>query len=544
MNDSIPAATLLAPGARLDDKYEIVELLGVGGMGEVYKARHLHLGAFRCIKVMKATLLADPVYRHRFLTEARLATQIHHPNVAVVHDFAITDGSSYMVTEFIDGQTLRQWEEHNGRFPLAVAVEVTLQILTGLEHIHRRGLLHRDISTDNVMLSYEGDGQLHVKIIDLGVAKDVSKEAETTQAGVFMGNPKYMSPEQLGELPEGESLDGRADLYSLGVVLYEMLAGVPPYQARTASGYIVQHLTAAPPRLDRALEIPRELEAVVLRCLEKDRRNRFADARELAAALAPWAPRSPKELTRTLEVSVEERKQVEAAWSAAVAADTYGAYREFRAKFPNHRVDEAERAIAERMAFESAAAIDTEDAWSDYLERWSADRHSATAEQRLEAVRAREETAYSSALAAKSAIAWSVFLDEFPDGPLSGHAQEHLREALMFDAAKRGGRLQEFLNAWPDGLMAKDARRALARLAIVEGDFNAAWEAGTVAAWDHYLATYPDSPRADEARRNRQEAQEYELAASLNTPQMWRAFLKAWPEGRHRLDVEIKLRSR
>ncbi len=591
-DDFAPAATL-APGARIDEKYEILELLGEGGMGEVYKARHVHLGAFRCIKVMKAALLADPVYRHRFLSEARLATQIHHPNVAVVHDFTFAEnGASYKVTEFIDGVTLRQWEASNGRFPIPLAIEVTMQILSGLEHIHGKGLLHRDISTDNVMLSFEADRRMHVKIIDLGVAKDVSKEAETTQAGVFMGNPKYMSPEQLGELDEGDSLDGRADLYSLGVVLYEMLAGVPPFQARTASGYIVQHLTVQPPRFfeaDPHLEIPPELEMIVLRCLAKDRRKRFSDAHELAEALRPWAPASPREGVRTMEVSVEERGRIDEAWEAAVKADTYNAYRDFRAKYPKHRVADAESAIAERLAFDSAAAMDTEDAWSDYLEKWSGDRHAATAEQRLEAARVREDIAYSVALSSKNSAAWQAFLEEFPDGKLSAHAEEHLREATAFEAAKRGGlaALQEFSRVWPNGLLENEAkkliagldaaedqrawdevltlgdpdalqrylktrpqgqfasiaRRALARLAIIEGDFNAAWEAGTVSAWDHYLATYPDAPRIDEARKCRQEAAEYEMAAAANTPAMWRAFLKSWPEGRYRLDVEIRLRS-
>src|SRR5688572_21680986 len=119
----------LAPGTLLDGKYDIVALLGAGGMGEVYKARHVHLGAYRCIKVMKTSLMADEVYRQRFLREARLATHLHHPNVAVVHDFSILgDGSSYMVTEFIDGTTVRQWEAANGRFPLALAIEVAQQV--------------------------------------------------------------------------------------------------------------------------------------------------------------------------------------------------------------------------------------------------------------------------------------------------------------------------------------------------------------------------------------------------------------------------------
>src|SRR5918994_2562276 len=111
----------LVPGSLLDGKYEIVSLLGVGGMGEVYKAQHVHLGAYRCIKVIKPSLIAEESYRVRFLREARLATQVHHPNVAVVHDFFLGEGGSYMVTEFIDGTTVRQWSAAYGRFPLVLA---------------------------------------------------------------------------------------------------------------------------------------------------------------------------------------------------------------------------------------------------------------------------------------------------------------------------------------------------------------------------------------------------------------------------------------
>src|SRR5437016_327817 len=175
-------ASEIRPGVLLDGKYEILSLLGAGGMGEVFKARHVHLNAFRCIKVMKQGLLADDVFRSRFLREAQLATQIHHPNIAVVHDFFLGDHGSYMVTEFIDGTTVRQWSAAFGRFPLPLAADVASQVLAGLDHIHRRGLLHRDISSDNVMLSYDGDDRLVVKIIDLGIAKDVNTiAADKTQ---------------------------------------------------------------------------------------------------------------------------------------------------------------------------------------------------------------------------------------------------------------------------------------------------------------------------------------------------------------------------
>jgi len=586
------ASTSLAPGTVLDGKYEIIGLLGVGGMGEAYKARHVHLDAFRCVKVMKAVLMSDDAYRQRFLREAQLATQIHHPNVAVMHDFSIlSDGSSYMVTEFIDGTTVRQWENENGRFPLALATEVAMQVLAGLDHIHRRGLLHRDVSADNVMLAFDHEDHLLVKIIDLGVAKDVKAKGDITQ-DVIMGNPKYMSPEQLGELPPGEELDGRTDLYSLGIVLFEMLTGVPPFVARTPNGYIIKHLTEPPPSFEDAnpeLDFPLGLEPVVLRALEKDRARRYPSARVFAEALAPFVSYMPTTFSRTEGTLAKAPPNAsEEAWAAALAADTYTGFRDYRTKFPSHHAEEAERAIDERLAFDAAGAMDTEAAWSDYLERWSSDRHAVAANERLSAAKVREETAYSVALMAKNAEAWEAFLEEFPDGTLAVHAEEHLRETLAFDQARKGDRqsLEDFLVLYPDGVLAKDAkqrlsvldagddarmweaarragtsealqaylkarpeggavadaRRALARLAMADGDFNAAFEEGTVAAWDNWFERYPDSPRHDEARRHRQEAVEFDMATQIDTKVMWRAFLKAWPQGRHHIDAELKVR--
>jgi tRNA A-37 threonylcarbamoyl transferase component Bud32 len=561
----------LGPGTLLDGKYEIVGLVGVGGMGEVYKARHVHLGAFRCIKVVKPSLMADDAYRQRFLREARMATQIHHPNLAAVHDFSILpDGTSYMVAEFIEGTTVRQWETANGRFPLPLATEVTMQVLAGLDHIHRRGLLHRDISADNVMLSFDADDHLLVKIIDLGVAKDVrtSNEADTTQAGVFMGNPKYMSPEQLGELEEGESLDGRTDLYSLGVVLYEMLTGVPPFVARTPNIYIVKHLTEAPrtfQEADPTLDLPAGIEAVVQRALEKNRDRRHPSARAFAESLTPFGARSPVAFARTGAPPSEEKQpephfdpEGEKAWAAAVAADTYASYRDFRTRFPKHRAGEAERALTERLAFDGAAAFDTEEAWSVYLEAWAGHGHAPDAVLRREAARVREETAYSVAMETKSPIAWQAYLDEFPDSSRAADAEIHLREALAYEEARKvdtAASLGLFLLNFPAGLREYDAhtrlsmletaeeRRALARRAIVEGDFNAAFETGTVEAWDGWLAQYPQAPQAADAKRARDEAAQFELAAKVDTKVMWRAFLKAWPHGRHSLDAELRLRA-
>ena len=397
------------PGTVLDGKYEILERIGAGGMGEVFKARHIHLDAPRCIKVMRPTLMADDSFKMRFLREARLATQIHHPNIAVVHDFFVGDGGSYMVSEFIDGTTVRQWSARHGPFPLPVAADVASQVLAGLEHIHRRGLLHRDVSPDNVMLSFDEDDRLIVKIIDLGIAKETASEG-MTQAGALIGNPKYMSPEQFGTLGEGESLDGRADLYCLGVVLYEMLLGVPPFVSETPHGYIMKHLTEAPPKpteVRPGAEWPEGMEAVIFRALEKDRRRRFSDARDFAATLQKFLAAPPGSLTRVEVMRLRRGPEV---------------------------------TLVEQPVFDLDSTI---------------------------------------------------------------------REKNENEPA----------------------------------DFDAAWEAGTTAAWDDYLESHPLSPRLDEARLCRQEAADFELAIAMNTRTMWRAFLKTWTEGRHRIDAEIRARS-
>jgi serine/threonine protein kinase len=477
----------LGPGKVLDGKYEILTRLGGGGMGDVFKAQHVHLNVFRCIKVMKEAMLADEGYRARFLREARMATQIHHPNIAVVHDFFIGDGGSYMVTEFIDGTTVRQWGKANGPFPLPLAADVALQVLAGLDHIHRRGLLHRDISSDNVMLSYDEDGSFIAKIIDLGIAKDVNTPSSemATQAGMLIGNPKYMSPEQLGSIEDGEQLDGRADLYALGVVLYEMLLGVPPFVSETPQGYIMKHLTQPPRRFRDAKpdgDWSASLEAVVMHALEKDRRRRFADAREMSAALQPFLSAPAGTLTRESVARLRRGplKTFDSAveWRKTKAIDTISAYRDYLSKVPE--------------------GSDTTEAKARLFEL-----------ELLAGVRAKEADGDRDAL--------QRLAEAHPPGTLVGDAA---REAL--------GRVI----------------RPPERQAEEEQEFQQAWEKGTAGAWTKFIDKHPGSPRMEEAKRCRQEAVDFELAVSMDRTAMWRAFLKSWPEGRHRLDADIRLRAK
>ena len=280
---------LREPGSILDGKYEIVQRLGSGGMGEVYLVRHVHLQELRVVKILRQDLAADPSAQKRFMREARLATQIKHPNVAILYDFStLQDGSFYMVWEHIQGQDVGDRIRRLGPFPVATAVRLGIQALHGLEAVHAAGVVHRDLSPDNLMITEDKAGNLRLKIIDLGLARTLEADAnfEITQVGMFMGKLQYCSPEQAS--PGGTTLDNRSDLYSFGLVLYEMIAGLPPFESENQHGFIFKRLSEDPLPLrgrNPKVDVPIELDRVVRRALERDREQRFADARAFIAAL-------------------------------------------------------------------------------------------------------------------------------------------------------------------------------------------------------------------------------------------------------------------
>jgi serine/threonine protein kinase len=320
----------------IDGKYQILSRLGIGGMGEVYKVLHIHLNSIRVIKLMRANIATDPGAHERFLREARLATKIHHTNVATLFDFStLDDGSFYMVWEYIEGINLHELISQRGPLSPSYAARLASQALMGLDAIHRAGIVHRDVSPENLMIARDDEGVERVKIIDLGIAKGSGAEDNNTKTGMFVGKWKYCSPEHLGMLPPGDRIDGRADIYSFGIVLYEMLTGVPPFQADTPHAYLLMH-SQTPPRAiretnPRAAPSP-ELEALVFRALEKDRTKRFATAREFGQALDAIAPMlsetagAPPPLPPSSEVTNEatraaERRSHEAATIVSIAQD-------------------------------------------------------------------------------------------------------------------------------------------------------------------------------------------------------------------------------
>jgi len=275
-------------GRTLDGKYEIISALGVGGMGAVYVARRVLIGDEVAVKVLHTKFAGDDTFVERFRREARAAAQLHHPNVVTIHDYGEArgaDGFAYIVMELVRGESLRDLLRREGKLETTRAVSLMRDICAGVGAAHRRGIVHRDIKPDNiiVMPADEDSATERVKVVDFGIAKlrDMAHDATLTEAGAMVGTPFYMSPEQC----KGEHLDARADVYSLGALLYEMLAGTPPFVSPSLTGVILKHINEPPPPMPQDLRVPPALQAAVVRALSKDPNARQADATEFARDL-------------------------------------------------------------------------------------------------------------------------------------------------------------------------------------------------------------------------------------------------------------------
>jgi serine/threonine protein kinase len=294
-------------GLILDSKYKLIESLGEGGMGSVFRAERLHIGDEVAVKLLHRDLVREQQALERFRREARTAAQIRHPNVVSIHDFsdgAGVAGEAYIVMELVPGVSLGKLLRREGRMPAKRAVHLMLDICNGVGVAHRQALLHRDLKPDNVIVvppAHEGEEET-AKVVDFGLAKvrDVAASGSLTKTGTVLGTLYYMSPEQCS----GEELDARADVYSLGAMLYEMLVGNPPFRANNMAGLISKHLHEQPPAFPEFLQVPQAIQSVCLRALAKDRNQRPSDAlafgRELKKALeAPvnYQP-SPQTVTR------------------------------------------------------------------------------------------------------------------------------------------------------------------------------------------------------------------------------------------------------
>lgn len=272
----------------LDSKFEILAKLGEGGMGAVYKARHKVLDRLRVIKTIRPQLQHDLDLQNRFLREAQVAAELRHPNIAAVHDCAFTaNGTAYIVMEHIEGQNIREYLRSGGRLTLEHVISIGRQALAALGYLHEKQFVHRDISTDNLMLTWQ-NGLPHVTLIDLGLAKSLETSQWHTKTGMVVGKVRYISPEQLNAGVEGNDIDARSDLYSMGVVLYELLTGQYPITGQDDMSLIAGHLYRPPRSFDETdpqAKIPTALRAVVMKALEKKPEFRWQTARDFAEGL-------------------------------------------------------------------------------------------------------------------------------------------------------------------------------------------------------------------------------------------------------------------
>jgi serine/threonine protein kinase len=282
--DAIPAA-----GEVLADKYRIDRVLGRGGMGVVLGAHHLHLDERVAIKFLLPELAHDASLVARFLREGRASIKIRSEHVVRVLDVStMPGGTPYMVLEYLDGSDLGELLAKKGKLPIETATDYLLQSLEALAEAHALGMVHRDLKPSNLFLVHRVDGSACVKVLDFGITKVSSTEANLgmTKTNAVMGSPHYMSPEQMRST---RTVDARADIWALGIILHELLSGSPPFEGTTMPELLVKILQDEPPPLQQVRpDAPRALEQVVSRCLKKDPNERYGDVAELATALAAF----------------------------------------------------------------------------------------------------------------------------------------------------------------------------------------------------------------------------------------------------------------
>jgi serine/threonine-protein kinase len=271
-------------GSTIDGRYIVEALLGEGGMGTVYAARHAIIDKRVAIKVLRKEAAADESSAQRFIIEAKAASKIGHQNIVDITDFGVLPaGNAYFVMEFLDGPTLGKLVHEHKHLPAARAIAICMQVARGLAAAHAKSIIHRDLKPENIF-ALEKDGTPDfVKIVDFGIAKDIKAGKRLTAVGMVLGTPEYMSPEQA----TGAETDHRVDQYALGCILYEMLTGDVPFKGENAPKTLTKHVfdaVVAPTKLRPDLEIPLLVEEIVMRMLQKKPADRYADMRALIEA--------------------------------------------------------------------------------------------------------------------------------------------------------------------------------------------------------------------------------------------------------------------
>jgi serine/threonine-protein kinase len=345
--------------AGLSRRFRIVRRLGQGGMGTVFLAEQIGVGNRRvALKVLNRKLLDDPAFLLRFQNEAGSTGRISHTNVVTIYESGqADDGTPYIAMQFLEGESLRQLLERRGALPVPEVAEILQQAARGLNAAHKLGIIHRDIKPDNIFLTHGDEEELVVKIVDFGIAK-LRESVAHTMTGMVLGTPVYMSCEQASGMRSDE-LDARSDVYSLGVVVYEMLTGRVPFHSDTPLGYVRKHMLEAPPpfrAVAPGLDVPPAVEGAVMKALVKERDRRYASApdfsRDFARAASAFGQEKAFELGPTDVVDPQDRVRVE---QERLAREKAEAERREKEKAAADRAAR-EKAEQERLAREKAAA--------------------------------------------------------------------------------------------------------------------------------------------------------------------------------------------
>ncbi len=275
----------LKVGGLVADRYEIVSIIGEGGMGLVYKARHVLMNRYVALKIIRCELVANLTLMQRFQQEAQAVSKLQHLNIVTVYDFGVTpEGTPYLVMDYLNGRSLSDIIVENGRLHLDQATEIFIQACHALQHAHEKGIIHRDFKSSNLMICKDGH-RVVVKVVDFGMAKLLRPDAddpqiqELTQTGEIFGSPLYMSPEQC----RGQRLDERSDIYSMACVMYYALTGTPPFLGENVLDTLQRqiHDDPAPMDVDHCVQIPADFEAIIMKALRKNPENRYQNISEM-----------------------------------------------------------------------------------------------------------------------------------------------------------------------------------------------------------------------------------------------------------------------
>jgi serine/threonine protein kinase len=411
--------------AGLSRRFRIVRRLGAGGMGTVFLAEQIGVGNRPvALKVLNRKLLDDPDFLMRFQNEAGSTGRISQENIVTIYESAqADDGTPYIAMEFLEGESLRQALQRRGALPVAEVAEILLQAANGLNAAHELGIIHRDLKPDNIFLTRNRGGKLKVKIVDFGIAK-LRESAMHTQTGMVLGTPAYMSSEQAYGMRSDE-LDARSDVYSLGVVVYEMLTGRVPFHSDTPAGFLRKHLMEEPPpfrSIAPGLAVPPAIERAVMKALVKDRDERYASALDFAGDFAGAASPTPQAETSALgptlkldpldreraakERLAREKAEVEQREKEKAAAELAAREKAEKERLAREKA-EAERREKEKAAAELAAR-------EKVKERL---REGAEKRQRLDRLVNEGKGAFDAHTYGKAAVLWREALELSPDEP-------------------------------------------------------------------------------------------------------------------------------